>query len=117
MKPVLLVVEDDDAWWYTLGRLFGQRAELIFAASVAEADRIFTERGGDLAGIVVDGCLNHEDRFDTGQLVRYFRKRFAGPIVAASSVYNRELMEAGCTHQAETKDAAAQIALENASQR
>lgn len=111
MKPVLLIIEDNPHWHRTFQRQFGSVAELLFAATVAEAGQIFKDRSGTISAIVVDGALNNDSVFNTGPLVRFLRSHFQGPVIAASSLYNGELVAAGCTHEAREKDEAVRLAL------
>ena len=96
-KPIILIVEDDERELKRYQAELGGSYEIWTAVSVAEARWIFDGFWQNLAAIVVDGSLSLASHYDTGPLVHYFRKSgFNRSIIAASSVWNRELVGDGC---------------------
>ncbi|MCX6723387.1 MAG: response regulator [Candidatus Staskawiczbacteria bacterium] len=100
----VLVVEDTliAQGFYKLA--FKGKVELIFASSIDEAEKQFEANRGNIAVIVMDGCvpgrvLNTED------LTRRFRSAFDGPIIASSSIpdFRRKLRVAGCDRECTDK--------------
>lgn len=98
MKKVLLV--DDELFVHELitDTLRG-KAEVIIAVNAVEARQQFA-RHSDLSMIIMDGDLSNNS--STPDLVREFRQTFRGPMLAASGNFQRqrELLEAGCSHDA-----------------
>jgi DNA-binding response OmpR family regulator len=74
--------------------------EVVVAESVEQARHLFHKYGGRFDGIILDGCLVDNHTPDGIGLLREFRlEGFVGPIVAASSSDDLNLMmiEEGAT--------------------
>ena len=76
----------------------------VSAFTTAAAKEKF-DANPDIVAIVVDACVPGEVP-NTGPLVREFRKKFTGPIIAASSVkkYRHHLRRAGCDYVSTKSD-------------
>jgi len=97
--PKVLVLEDAlDTCGLLKLQLEGE-AELVFANSIEEARKNFTENP-EIAAIVVDGCLS-SDTLDTEPLVREFRATFHGPMIASSGdpYHRQQLINVGCNYE------------------
>lgn len=106
----ILIIEDDPVILHIFKNMvFSQdpRFVPIFASSIEEALELFSKHD-DIDGISVDGCVPSDfptsfGESNTTALVERFKKNFSGPIIAASSGFNRDLCNAGCTHQVNDK--------------
>ncbi len=103
-KYKVLIVEDEevlqDLWKEMLTR-GGCPIEIFSAFTLEEAREIFAEND-EWDAIVVAGCIVGF-MFNTAGLVEFFRESFSGPIIAASSRFNPELIEAGCNFRVDKK--------------
>lgn len=106
----ILVIEDNATTLKVMKDLVFERDPRftpVFVSSIEEAEKAFSAHV-DIAGISVDGCVESEKppvfgEPNTLDLVKKFKETFKGPIVAASSGFNSDLLAAGCTHQVESK--------------
>jgi DNA-binding NtrC family response regulator len=103
-KLNVLCVEDCggllEAW-----KLYFENGEinLILAKSLTEAEEKFKIHGHELSAIVMDGCVPGVE-LNTLPLLKMILKTFKGPVIATSSLFNRELMEAGCNCECDKVD-------------
>jgi CheY-like chemotaxis protein len=99
-KPKILILEDTPKIQEVYKLLMETRAELLQAFTVEEAYALYKQHP-TVDAIVVDGVIDGEERGP--MFVRHIRKTYKGPMVAASSTLNAELMRAGCTIAAGSK--------------
>jgi len=96
--PRILVIEDKiDIHNLFLGQVAG-RADMVLVATIEYAEKIIG-RENDFDAIALDGCVPG-DEINTLPLLKKLLDKFCCPIIAISSSkwYNKELIEAGCTH-------------------
>ncbi|OHA66245.1 MAG: hypothetical protein A3D63_01230 [Candidatus Wildermuthbacteria bacterium RIFCSPHIGHO2_02_FULL_49_17] len=105
----VLVVEDDQYWSGIIRRGLKGKVLVAQAFTTEEAEAVFQE-SPDLAVILMDACVPGDDP-NTMWLVRKMRETFTGPIIAISSNsdYRKELIQAGCDHEAEKTEAAQKV--------
>ncbi len=106
MVKKVLIVEDMEEFhvlWKGYLNDFSSEIVLLSAFSIEEAEELFSANS-DIDAIVMDACVPGDEP-NTQPLVRKFRKTFAGPIIASSSVeeYRKELIKAGCDYESESK--------------
>jgi len=115
-RPKILIVEDtksmSDLYVYKLSPHF----DVLVAATVYDANRIFQDNNGDFELIIFDyqvpsrpdsGLLSPGD--NTECIVQKIKRDgFTKPMIATSSEpkYRTKLMNAGCTHESEKLKAA-----------
>lgn len=78
--------------------------EILTAATLEEASRLYEAHRSELDGIVLDGCVPG-NKLTTLPFIKQTKRdrkagNFSGFVVAASSLesYRREMVAAGCTH-------------------
>jgi CheY-like chemotaxis protein len=109
-KPKVLIVEDWDHIREAYAAALAEKADLIVAPTIVDAIRLYHENAENIALIIMDGMLprsphDREMDFSYG-LVTSIRRRFTGPIIAASSDkdFRAELMSSGCSHEGKGHD-------------
>ena len=97
----VLIVEDDRLQHEYYTATLGGKVEIIPVFSIEVAIIQFANNP-DIAAIVMDACVSGTEP-NTMELVRQFRKKFSGPMIAASgeSLYRKQLIKAGCDYQSE----------------
>ncbi len=103
MVVKILLVEDQpryhQRWQREIAELT-ERVEVLSALSISEAEEYFATHVRELAAIAIDACVPG-DQPNTICLVKKFRKKFKGPIIAISgqSEFKQLLLQAGCSHE------------------
>lgn len=109
----VLIVEDLPAMQSLYRRQLEKHGVKVYSAfSVDEAEVHFSQHN-DWSVIVFDACVpGHEP--NTLELVRKFRQRFSGPMVASSGELDnrRLLLQAGCDYESPDKKTVPYIVLE-----
>jgi CheY-like chemotaxis protein len=109
MKTTLLVVDDQLRFIELHSEVLRTRPEfkVVTASTLGELSLQYGNHRDELAGIILDGCLEHRypDTFEFIERVREDRENgtFDGILMAASvdPDYRSEMRLAGCTHEAE----------------
>ena len=102
-KFQILVAEDSDKKFtlieFDISQVFGSDAEITRVKTLAELERVFSERSNEFTFIILDASL--EDGATLMFLDDEIRLNFKKPVVAnSSSRRTRESqMEYGCTHE------------------
>ena len=104
MKKIL-IVEDVARYQEEYAKALQDKVIIIAARSLAEAWKFFVSNT-DLDLIVMDACVNNDERPDTRQLVSDIRKTFKGPMIASSGLsdYRDWLVQWGCDHKSAKHD-------------
>ena len=119
MTKIILVVEDDEQWFkrmkndlkYMLEEA-DKQAEIVYAETQEEAWTLFKKYDPDV--VIMDACVPGTT-INTQKLVeRIIEGGYANPIITASSssIFNRQLLECGATHNGKDKGTACQVAVE-----
>lgn len=108
--PTIFIVEDSATYQSQYAAALKQQVVIVAARSLKEAH----ENWGSIqqvALVVMDGCVDSRHYLDSQPLVRKIRKTFSGPIIAASSSseFRKELLQAGCNHEAEKQRVPAKV--------
>jgi len=101
----VLVVDDNESLQRSLKNVLSRHGIIVLSAlTIGEAEELFSTNP-DVNLIVMDACVPG-DRPNTFSLVRKIRQKYAGPIIACSSLreYRRLLIEAGCDQEASKLD-------------
>lgn len=100
----VLIVEDRHDTHERLREALDGRVEIIPAFTIAQAGELFAQHP-DISAVVMDACVPGCD-INTIPLVQEMRRTFAGPMIAtsSSSLYQEQLMRAGCSHKAAKND-------------
>lgn len=102
MKKVLILDDDSSQLEYYEKELSG-KIKVLSTRRMADARRAFIEHP-DVAVIVLDGMVNDPNEGEYSYaLASALRKKFPGPIVAASGCQDirEKLMQAGCNYESE----------------
>jgi response regulator of citrate/malate metabolism len=112
MKKVLLI-EDHQlvarAVTDTIQSIFGPlgfNPGVLVATTLLSAEIMFKNHQNDTDIILVDTHLDRGGQITTIDLVRQMKKVFTRPIIGMSAIseFERQMMEAGCTHWCNKKD-------------
>jgi len=96
-KLNVLCIEDYESFFAAWECYFeNDGVNIIPATTLAEAEEKFKIHGHELSAIVMDGCVPGSN-LNTVPLLKMILKTFKGPVIATSSLFRNELMEAGCT--------------------
>lgn len=91
VKPLVLIVEDDELQREVLGHLLAEiKADLVFAASGAEALRVTQRRGPDL--VLMDVNLPDMNGIDTTQMLRAVKHGKEIPVIMMSGHSHKEIV-------------------------
>lgn len=112
-SPLVLIVDDDEKIQRLFEESLAEKVIILPATFVELALNMFKDWQSKIDAIVIDACVPGNEP-NTQPLVKKFREKgFLGPIIGTSSCeeYRQELMQCGCSHQAE-KDKVPALLLE-----
>ncbi|MDP2668341.1 MAG: response regulator [bacterium] len=100
-KCKVLVVEDKERYQYGWADALGEKIEVLHAFTIEEGRRLF-DANPDIDAVVMDACVPGNEP-NSIPLVKYIRKSFKGPVIAASTekIFRERLIEAGCNFESE----------------
>jgi CheY-like chemotaxis protein len=101
----VLVVDDNESLQRSLKNVLSRHGIIVLSAlTIGEAEELFSANP-DVNLIVMDACVPG-DRPNTISLVQKIRQKYAGPMIACSSLreYRHLLIEAGCDQEASKLD-------------
>ena len=95
----VLIVEDDVSVQELYRSALCGKVEMLHATSIEEAETLFAAHS-DISAIIMDACVPGS-KPTTQPLVTLFRKKFHGPMIAASSEphFRDLLVRAGCDYR------------------
>lgn len=103
--PKVLIVEDFLPYYENIRIELGNRAEVLWGQTLEEGEKIF-ENNPDLDLIIMDACVPGQIPNAMPLVKKIIATGFKNPIIACSSMFCMELLEAGATHEANKYDAA-----------
>jgi len=109
---VMVLIADDLpdvlAKWTRELAVYG--VETVSASTLTELDSVFNMYRGQLAAVILDGCIPGHELNTVPFIVRVRAEGFGKPIVASSSLlkYRQQMVRAGASHEA-GKDRAAEL--------
>lgn len=99
-KPLIIIIEDSDIMIAQLEHVFHKNYNLAFAKTVEQAKRLLDKEAINASYILFDGCLERPK--DTIPLLKEVKQNpdcSSVVTIAISSIYNRDLVEAGCDYE------------------
>lgn len=115
MTTILVVDDRPDYVEMHVDTLRLRNLSVVVAMTLDELDSQYTERREELAGIILDGCVPGTVLNTIPFIERVAADRenglFNGILMAASldPNYRHEMMAAGCSHEANKRDAAEEL--------
>jgi len=105
----VLLVDISVKYWQEWAKALEEKVEFIHELTIETARESFAEHH-DIAVIITIACMA-SDKPNTMDMVKGFREKFKGPMVAVSQYpkYRKKLRDAGCDHACPREDVVAKI--------